>query len=209
MMSTGPRERAHLRGVLEPVVPYVDVVCGDLGRHDGADVGEPVQLRFTQMRREFSSRSHAAPRGRRRARETARPRRRADCVPPNGTGVSSTSPRTCSACCAATSSATWVPRLWPTTITGPSNLRDSPASDGERLQRGAACIGDGSAACAEPGKVIAHAASSPAKRTNYAVPHGRIIEEAVNHQQGRRPGGHFAAAVVEPDGDHSVVSMGE
>jgi len=39
------------RGIAQPVVPYVDVVGGDIGCDRGADVGEPVELFLAEVGR--------------------------------------------------------------------------------------------------------------------------------------------------------------
>ena len=55
MMSTGPPNALVVGCVSQPVVPDVDVVGGDIGCDGGADVGEPVELFFAEVRRQFGS----------------------------------------------------------------------------------------------------------------------------------------------------------
>ena len=114
--------------VAHSVVPDVDVAGGDVGGDRRADVGEPVELFFAEVRREFGCaaalRIAVTTEGAERRDHLVGQLRAAE-----RHGGEQHQAATRSACWAATSSATWVPRLWPTTITGPSiPVRMSPAS---------------------------------------------------------------------------------
>jgi hypothetical protein len=81
---------------------------------------------------------------------------------------------------------------------------------GEGIKRRTKRFGDRPAAAAEPRQVVAHGADLIAEGIDQTIPHRRVVEEAMDQQErGCARRGHCATFRVEPDGDHSSVSMVE